>query len=510
MTNDTPRSSDRLTDALRDSYDALPYDNLPRWTTHPDCLATAAHLHGLTVPPVPSARVLELGCSTGVNLIALAMALPEGRYTGLDLSATQVGAARALAGALGLEQVRFEAADLRAVSGRLGEFDYILCHGVYSHVPPDVQEAILATCARSLSPMGVACVSYNTHPGWYLRGMIRDLLRRRVRDLPPGTPQVSAAREFLRLLAGHASPPGGHYRAVLEHEQRLLVDSTDTYIVHEHLDPVNDPLYLTDFVARARRHGLEYVGDAEPEPLPGDLPDELGSVVSGLAEDGLERDQLLDILRGRAFRSTVLCRAESKRRPLTAVDAVADLVVRARAIPESDQPEVQGIRMERFKTRDERIVETNDPLVKALLLALYRRAPRTVEVPTLVEDVRSLLAGALPEGLRAGNQASVAEALLRFHRGQVLRLQTSTVPFATTAGARPVASALARAQAGTGATVTTLRHDNLRLDDTERSLLQLLDGTRDRQALLERCPGLNAAQLDVLLQRMATHALLRA
>lgn len=510
MTNDTQRSDDRLTDALRDSYNEVPYDNLPRWTTHPDCLATAARLSGLEAPPVPTARVLELGCATGVNLIALAMALPEGRYTGIDLSATQIGAARALASALGLEQVCFETADLRTVAGQLGEFDYILCHGVYSHVPPDVREAILATCARSLSPAGLALVSYNTYPGWFLRGMVRDLLLRGVRGLPPGSPQVSAARDLLRLLAGHAFTPEGHYRAVLEHEQRLLMDSSDAYIVHEHLEPVNDPLYLTDFVARAREHGLQYVGDAEPEPLPDDLPDGLGSVVSGHLADGVERDQLLDLLSGRAFRSTVLSRAESRRRSLTAEDAVGGLVVRARAQPESDPPHVTGTSVERFRTRDGRGVETNDPLMKALLLALYQRAPRVVDIPTLVEDVRSLLAGTRPDGLRAEDPALIASALLRFHRGQIVRLQTSSVPFAVTASARPVASALARAQAGAGAVVTTLRHDNLRLDDTERSLLRLLDGTRDRQALLEQRPSLSVAQLDVLLQRMATHALLMA
>ena len=508
MLNNAPTpSADTLTNALRKSYDDLPYDNLPRYTTHPDCLATAARLRGLEVPPVATARVLELGCSTGVNLIALAVAIPGGHYTGIDLSAAHIDAAVSLAKNLGLEQVNFAAADLRSVAGALGEFDYIVCHGVYSHVPADVQEAILSICAHSLAPNGVACVSYNTYPGWYMRGMIRDLLRWRVRDLTSESRRVSAAREFLSLLAQHAHPPKSPYAALLDQEQRMLEESAETYLVHEHLDPVNEPFYLTDFVARARSHGLEYVGDAEPDPQPEDLPAGLGAAVSAHSDDPLERDQYLDFFHGRTFRGTVLCHSDARPRHLSAVEAVAGLVVRARAAPGSDQPRIMEIALETFRTRDGQAVESNDPFMKALLLALYRRAPRMVDLPTLRDDILTLLAGAWP-GYRPEDPAPLAEALLRFHRGKILRLQTLSIPFAAEASARPLASPLARFQAGSGPMVTNLRHDNLKLDDTERSLLGLLDGTRDRRALLSQCPGLDAGTAYILLSRMATHALL--
>ena len=104
--------------------------------------------------------------------------------------------------------------------------------------------------------------------------------------------------------------------------------------------------------------------------------------------------------------------------------------------------------------------------------------------------------------------AAFAEALLRLHAGQLLRLQTHAVAFATSPGERPRASSLARAQARAGALVTSLRHDNLSLQETERSLLVLLDGTRDRGELLGQGLGLTPQQLEVLLGRMASHALL--
>ncbi len=506
--NQAGEPAETLTEELRHSYDSLPYENLPRYDTHPDSLATAARLRGLEAPPVESARVLELGCSTGVNLLALAVALPNGRYTGIDLSATQIDAAQALAGTLGLEQVRFEAADLRTLASSVGEFDYVVCHGVFSHVPPDTQDAILAICARGLAANGVACVSYNTYPGWALRGLVRDLLRRRAHGLASTLEAVAAGRQLLSLLARHAQPARGWYAAALADEQRLLEDSDDAYVAHEHLDPVNEPLHLTDFVGRARAHGLEYLGDALPEPLPEDLPGGLGAALSALARDPLERDQYLDYFVGRAFRSTLLCRAGTPLRGLPPVETVRRLVARAQAVPDAASPDLRSGVVERFGTRDGRAAESSDPLVKALLTTLYRHAPAALGLDDLRTEVRALMAAAGSGHPGGDDPAAFAEALLRLHAGQLLRLQTHAVAFATSPGERPRASSLARAQARAGALVTSLRHDNLSLQETERSLLVLLDGTRDRGELLGQGLGLTPQQLEVLLGRMASHALL--
>jgi hypothetical protein len=43
---------------------------------------------------------------------------------------------------------------------------------VYSWVPDEVQEAILAACGRLLSPSGVAYVGYNTYPGWKAKEIV--------------------------------------------------------------------------------------------------------------------------------------------------------------------------------------------------------------------------------------------------------------------------------------------------------------------------------------------------
>ena len=45
------------------------------------------------MPAVTTARVLEIGCGGGGNIIPLAAAFPDARFVGIDLSPVQIGQA---------------------------------------------------------------------------------------------------------------------------------------------------------------------------------------------------------------------------------------------------------------------------------------------------------------------------------------------------------------------------------------------------------------------------------
>src|SRR6185295_15692724 len=90
-----------------------------------------------------------------------------------------------------------------------GQFDYIICHGVYSWVPAEIRAKILTICSRNLAPNGVAYVSYNANPGWHMRGMVREILLHHVRGIDDPLAQVQEARSFLALLSRTAFPQNG-------------------------------------------------------------------------------------------------------------------------------------------------------------------------------------------------------------------------------------------------------------------------------------------------------------
>src|SRR5216684_1854115 len=128
------------------SYDEVPYHSFPFADSHPDRLPTA-----------------EL--------------YPQGRFIGIDLSERQIAAGQQAVTAVGLTNLELRQASILDVDASWGQFDYVIAHGVFSWVPEPVQDKILSICHTNLQPNGIAYISYNTLPGWHMRGMIRDMMR---------------------------------------------------------------------------------------------------------------------------------------------------------------------------------------------------------------------------------------------------------------------------------------------------------------------------------------------
>ena len=161
--------------STRTAYDEVRYSNYPYAQTHPDRLATVGALHGLPTPDPATARVLEIGCGAGGNLIALAGATPGISAVGIDLAAAPIAEGRATAEAVGLRNVELRQGDVSDLrDGGLGDFDFVIAHGVYAWIPEPVRDDLLAAIHSHLAPDGLAYVSYNANPGGYMRRALRD------------------------------------------------------------------------------------------------------------------------------------------------------------------------------------------------------------------------------------------------------------------------------------------------------------------------------------------------
>src|SRR5262245_782765 len=124
-------------------YDEVLYPNHSFAQTHPDRLATVATLLGLEPAPVERCRVLELGCGDGANLIPMAFGLPHSQVVGVDLAARPIAKGQEMVRALTLNNVNLRQANLLEITPELGQFDFIIAHGVYAWVPTEVQEKLL-------------------------------------------------------------------------------------------------------------------------------------------------------------------------------------------------------------------------------------------------------------------------------------------------------------------------------------------------------------------------------
>jgi SAM-dependent methyltransferase len=465
------------------SYDEVPYDSNPFAQSHPSRLAAVAALFGLAPPPVPRCRVLELGCASGGNLIPMAEALPEGEFVGIDLSARQIDDGLRLVRAAGLANVSLRHASIADVDDSYGTFDYVICHGVFSWVPREVQEAIFEVCARRLAPNGVAYVSYNTYPGWHLRGMVRDMLRYHALRFDSPAERIAQARALLDFLAQSTRQDAGAYGALLRAELGVLRDQSDHYLYHEQLEEVNEPLYFHEFASRAAAHGLRYLGESRVTTMmAGNFGPDVQKALALLAADQVQSEQYLDFVRNRTFRETLLVRAEQSPDWAVAPQRVFGLHAASpakpvgRIDPASDAPA-------RFQSASGMAVATSRSLSKAALLLMAEAWPGTVPFEELLRGAAAEL-GREPAG---GDAEALALGLLSTDVSSVLiELHAAPIRFARVPGGRPVALAHARAQAAGGRrVVANRRHEPVRLADFARQLLPLLDGSRDRAALAD-------------------------
>ena len=463
---------------MSDNYDDIPYQSIPFTDTQPENLAALGRLFGLDTPDPARARVLELGCASGGNLLPLAFYLPGGRYLGIELSARQVEDGRQLIVALGLDNIRIEQGDILELDGTLGEFDYIITHGVYSWVPPQVQARILDICARHLAPHGIAYISYNTWPGWHMRGMLREMLLRYTQAAASPGERLARAQKLLQEFPAALAHTDALPAQYLQNEIRRLQEAHPSYLYHEYLERCNQPQYVSEFIAAAEGQGLQYVCDADLKSM---FPSVLGPVAEQWLEqfDELaEQEQYVDFLVNRSFRQSLLCRADAPLQREIELETLERHAFFADLRPPA-QSDLCSDRAQAFTTVDDKPVEVSHPLAKAALLELEGCYPDALTYAALFARAAARVRAAGNTAAADDTNGLLTELFLLFAH-QAVGMTPLQRCFHKTPAARPQAHRLARAQAAAGlAHVATARHSSLLLDPFSTRLLDYLDGTRD-------------------------------
>jgi methyltransferase-like protein/predicted O-methyltransferase YrrM len=467
--------------AVREAYDLAPYPSTAQHHTHPDHLAALAILNGLDATPPERCRVLELGCADGANLIAMAADLPEARLTGIDLSPKQIESGRAAIAEAGLTNIDLRAMSILDVDGALGEFDYIVCHGVFSWVTPEVQEKIFEICRASLAPRGVAYVSYNTYPGWHLREAVRDMVLFHTRGVEDPEARAARARELVQFLA-ETRGSGGEAHALLLRTAREHFEEyreRPGYLLHEDLERTNAPAYFHRFVERAAAHGLQYVTDAEPSATEADnLAPAVAERLHAFTADRVELEQYVDFIVNRMFRRSLLCRAG------VALDRTPTSAMLRRLFAASA---VKPLGDDKFSTARGANFSTSHPLAKRVLLILAKGWPRALSFDEIGMEAE------------CADDDALTDLLASLHGSGVVELHASPPNCTNVVSAFPRVTALARRQAAAGLLVTNQHRRVLNLDDPfARFLVRHLDGTRSHADLVRLLDAeVTAGRLDV-------------
>ena len=391
-----------MTAALRTSYDEFPYQSVPLRQTHPDHLATVASLFGFDAADVARARVLEIGCGSGGNLIPMAASYPDSTFVGIDLSAVQIAHGAAEIEALGLRNIRLQAMDVMAFDEAQGAFDYIIAHGIYSWVPAPVQDRILALCASLLAANGIAFVSYNTLPGWRMLSTVREAMLYHTRDVEDSRARVAKARATLDFLAEAVPDRDSAYGRLLRLAAEHIRQKPDYYVLHEYLEETNEAVYFEQFVERVVARGLRYLGDSDVRTmLPIGLPPKVDATLNRIAPGLMRREQFLDFLKSRSFRQSLLIRAGAALDRKLSPARVMALRVAAPVQRDEAPVDLASDRAETFRFADGRSVEASTRIVKSALAILAAQWPLAIPFDQLHQEAAAQIGGARRRAGRA-------------------------------------------------------------------------------------------------------------
>jgi cyclopropane fatty-acyl-phospholipid synthase-like methyltransferase len=471
-----------------DAYDQVTYPNFAFPQTHPDRLASLATLFGMTPAPVAGCRVLELGCGDGGNLIPMAFSLPGSQFVGIDRAEKPIEKGNATIAALNLQNITLMNLDIDSLSHRLGRFDYVIAHGLYSWVPPEIRDRILAVCRLMLATQGVMYISYNTYPGCHLRNVARELMLFHTRDLTDTRDRIAQSRALMKWLAD-SRPATTAYHALLNDLSQHLNDKNEAAIYHDDLAVINTPVYFHQFVDHAARHGLQFLSEAEYFDVQySQFPSAVDEQMRTLAEnDILAKEQYLDFLEGRSFRQSLLCHHEIKLERHIPPARVDSFFLKGEVRALSAHLDISANVVEEFQGKKGSGVATDLPLGKAALLHLGKIYPCSVRFNELLVESRRILVsnGHEAAAIDQDSEEALAALLLKAYGAGVLEMHMFAPKFASIPGDRPLAYPLAQLQAVEGPIITTLLHNNIKLeDDLGRQLLLLLDGERTRTDLL--------------------------
>jgi methyltransferase-like protein len=375
-----------------------------------------------------------------------------------------------------MNNIKLEQKDVMTIDESFGEFDYIIAHGLYSWTPDFVRDKALEIASKNLAADGVAYFSYNVYPGYHLREILRDMTLHHLLQVEDPMKRINQGAAFLKFITD-STKPDTVYSAIMQSELQDISEKRPEDLLYDTLGDFNHPVFFHEFMKHADKHGMQYVSevyysDTQRTAFPANA-----QALLSQKGDIIEREQYIDFICGKRFRQTLLCHKGKKVNRQPTHKQMQDYLIESLANPESENPDIKTNKPEKFFGVEEQEIVTDNPFAKAVLVELRDALPTYLSLDELSSRIE------ISVGITASKE-DLCKLLFEFYRVGLIEIHTHQPRFTTRLSDKPIASHLVRNQIKFSHGVTALNHLNAYLSDIiSKHLIELLDGTRDRETL---------------------------
>src|SRR5207253_1167670 len=151
-------------------------------------------------------------------------------------------------------------------------------------------------------------------------------------------------------------------------EAETVRHKADYYVLHDHLEEVNEPLYFHQFIERAGRHRLRFLAEADFNMmLLNDFAPNVIETLNRIAPEILKREQYIDFLRNRHFRQTLLVREDAQSSGALSPERAMSLWIASEARATNPGSDPRSSAAEEFRMPSGSGIRTPYPISKAAM-----------------------------------------------------------------------------------------------------------------------------------------------
>jgi len=476
----------------------MPYDyiidNINYKNVDFDRILSISHLFSFKTA-FDNLKILELGCGDGLRLIAAAERNPNNIYVGISDCTDVIQKGNHLLEGLSFNNISLYDISLESfLEANSILFDLIIINNVYSWVDQTSQIIILNILEKYLSANGLAYIDYNTMPGWHMQNALRGMIQHHVQSYADKQEKIKQAKSFLLFLKDN-STSGKEEKDLLIHEITAIERLSDNIFYREFISEYNWPVYFSNMVGRLNSFNLSYIADYDLKTMSSQDMSKDAKDALILSPNLIESEQYMDFFRNRRGRKSIVCRADVAISSQSGLDPTrlynmylsANNLLISQNVNDLCNSEPLNLNI-----GGEFSLTVTDPLVKVALKMLSDHSPGQLSFNNLLTSSAECLNIAGCGGKIEEQKEILAYQLLLLFScltARTIEVAANKRNIASYVHHSPKASKLARFMASSSGPIINLNLCAVDLDDNERLILGLLDGSLSYSEIVDAFGG---------------------